>query len=285
MFFVLAVPVAQAKPGDLFIGDSGDGQIVRISHKSAHQKVVAQGHHLSNPDSGAFDDKGRLVVGDYDAFGSFGGVFRINVGTGGVQTLASGAPFGRGPTDVAITPNGKIYTVDSGAGVVFRIDPKSGARRIVASGGKLGSPLGVAALSNKKLLVSDAAGTMGAVIAVNVKTGHQTFVVQRGDINDPYGITLSPNGKHAYAAIDLPLADQSIVRVAVKTGAVKTVAHGAPFDGITDVAMGLDGKLYVVDDDPGHPEVLKVDPKSGHVHVFAHGGKLTGPEGITIQPR
>ena len=286
IFLVAFAPaLAQARPGDLFVGDPGSSQVLRISHKTAHQKVVASGHDIADPDSGAFDDKGRLVISDYAAFQNHGAIFRINVGSGGVQTLASGAPFGRGPTDVAITPNGKIYTVDSGAAAVFRIDPKSGGRHIVAQGGDLKIPVGIAALSNRKLLISDAGTGIqdGAMIVVNVKTGHTSFVVQRGDLLSPYGFALSPTGKSAYV-VSSSASNPTITRVNVKTGAQKLAAHGAPLDDLTDVAMGLNGKLYAVDDSPSNPAIVKVNPKTGHARIFAQGGKLDAPEGITVQP-
>ena len=93
-------------------------------------------------------------------------------------------------------------------------------------------------------------------------------------------MTVTDNGKTAY------LADASgnrIVRVTVKTGKQKVVAHAGKLDDPTGVALGLDGKLYVVND-AKKPSVLKIDPKNGNQKVFASGGKLSAPEGITVQP-
>jgi hypothetical protein len=51
------------------------------------------------------------------------------------------------------------------------------------------------------------------------------------------------------------------------------------------VALGLDRKLYAVNDVSRHPKVIRIDPKTGDAHVFAKGGKLASPEGITVEPR
>jgi len=36
--------------------------------------------------------------------------------------------------------------------------------------------------------------------------------------------------------------------------------------------------------DAKNPTVLRIDPKNGKQKVFASGGKLSAPEGITVQP-
>lgn len=110
----LLCSLAQARPGDLYIGNPGDSNVLRIEHRTAHQSVVASGGNLASPDSGAFTRRGRLVIADYNALTN-GAVFKINVKTGEVKTLASGGDF-EGPTDVAI-----------GFGHVFADDPFAGA--------------------------------------------------------------------------------------------------------------------------------------------------------------
>jgi hypothetical protein len=50
--------------------------VIKISHKTGKQRVVASGHHLSDPDSGAFASKHTLFIADYGPFGGDGAVFR-----------------------------------------------------------------------------------------------------------------------------------------------------------------------------------------------------------------
>lgn len=276
-------PLAQAKPGDLYVGNAGGQNVVRIKHKNGHQSVVASGHNLDRPDSGAFDRKGRLVIADY---GITNEIFRINVKSGGVRSLASGLPL-VGPTDTAIGPGGQIYAADPTAGTgnhgaIYKI--AAGTTSLVSDGGHFsGGPLGLAVLPSGKILTSDqnaGPGGSGALLEVNPKNGHQSIVSSGHKLVDPYGMTLK-NSKIAYVADS---TNRSIVRIKLRSGAQRVVAKGKPLNDPTDVAMGLDGKLYAVDDS-ANSKIIRVDPKSGATKVFASGGKLNAAEGITVQPR
>src|SRR4051794_29956895 len=279
---VLLIPAtAQANPGDLYVGDTGAHAVIKISHKTGKQRVVASGHNLVSPDSGAFAGQHKLFLADYDAFGGNGAVFRVRTNTGKVATVSKDAQF-EGPTDLAIAPNGKLDVVDPFAGTgllgaIFKVNPQSGATSVLSEGQHFnGGPLGIAVLPNEKLLVTDqeaGPGGSGALLRVNPATGHQTFVTKGGHLTDPYGLTLAPNGKTAF------LADSTknrIVRVRVDSGAQKVVAHGGKLDDPTDVAFGLD-----LVNDATNPTVLRIDRSSGNQKVFASGHKLVFPEGIT----
>jgi DNA-binding beta-propeller fold protein YncE len=292
---LLAPAVAHASPGDLYVGDPGRHAVIRIDHRTGNQKVVASGQNLAAPDSGAFASKHRLFIADYNAFddptGKGGAVFRVNTQTGKVGTVSKDPRF-EGPTDLAIASNGKIDTVDpfagtGGLGAIFHVNPSSGATSLLSDDQHFnGGPLGIAILPSGKLLVTDqSAGPndSGALLRVNPTNGHQSFVTKGGHLNDPYGLTLSKDGKTAYVS-DTATDKNRIVRVKVDSGAQKVVANGGKLDDPTDVALGLDGKLYVVND-AANPKVLRIDRKTGHQKVFASGGKLIAPEGITVQPR
>ena len=285
----LLCPLAQARPGDLYVGNPGDGNVLRIQHRTGHQSVVASGGDLLSPDSGAFNHKGRLVIADYSAFGGTGAIFKINVKTGDVKTLTTGEGAFAGPTDVAIGPGGTFaddpFAGSAGKGAIFQI--AGGSATLVSQGGLFnGGPLGLAVLPSGKLVTTDqAAGTGGTGSLLKVNPDHsgvQTFVTQDDKLKGSYGMTLSPSGKVAYVADD---GNDSIVRVKVATGAQRVVAQGKPLNGPTDVALGLHGKLYAVNDVSAHPKVVKIDPKTGGTHVFAEDGKLASPEGITVEPR
>lgn len=149
-----------------------------------------------------------------------------------------------------------------------------------------GGPLGLAVLPSGKLLTTDQAaglGGTGSLLRVNPDaSGAQKFVTQEDKLLGSYGMTLSPNGKVAYVADD---GNDSIVRVKIATGAQRVVAQGKPLNGPTDVALGLNGKLYAVNNSSAHPKVTRIDPRTGTARVFAKDGKLASPEGITIEPR
>src|SRR3954452_9817107 len=199
---------AQARPGDLYVGDPGAHAVIKIDHRTGNQRIVASGHHLSDPDSGAFAGKHKLFITDYGAFGGDGAVFRVNTKTGHVGTVSKDPRF-KGPTDLAIAPNGKLDVVDPFAGTdllgaIFKVNPQSGATSVLSEGQHFnGGPLGIAVLPNEKLLVTDQSagpGNSGALLRVNPATGQQTVVTKGGHLGDPYGLTLTPNGKKAFVA-------------------------------------------------------------------------------------
>jgi sugar lactone lactonase YvrE len=294
-FGLLAPGAATAKPGDLYVGDPGrnpaPGTIIRVSHSTGHQKVVASGGKLASPDSGAFAGPRKLFIADYGA----PAVFRVNPVSGGVATTSQDSEF-RGPTDVAIAPNGTLYAVDPfagtggppfGDGAVFKVNRHTGNATIVSQGHNFnGGPLGIVVLPSGKLLVTDqnaGPSDSGALLKIDPSSGHQTFVTSGGNLDGGYGLTLSGDGKAAYVADD---ADNQIVRVNIATGAQHVVAqYTAPDSYVSDVALGLDGKLYAVGDTPTEGFVLRIGRKTGNIHVFTSGHHLGLPEGITVQPR
>lgn len=90
---------------------------------------------------------------DFTAFTSgFGGVVCVVPDTG-VQHVISQAGSFRQPSDVAISPDGKVFVADQDAltlpggpdtGAVFNVDPNSGAQTAVSSGGSFVRPEGIA---------------------------------------------------------------------------------------------------------------------------------------------
>jgi hypothetical protein len=290
LVLALLVPAAaQASPGDLYVGDPGVNAVIRIDHQTGKQKIVASAGKLVSPDSGDFAGKHKLFIADYAALGGDGAVFRVNTKTGGVATVSNDPKF-KGPTDVAVASKSELDAVDpfagtGGLGAIFDVNPKSGGTSILSEDQHFnGGPLGIAPLPNGKLLVSDqSAGPSdsGALLKVNPGGGNQSFVTKGGHLDDPYGMTLTANGKTAYLADN---GANRIVRVTVSSGAQKVVAHGGKLDGPTDVTLGLDGKLYVANDGSAHVGVLQINRKTGNQKVFASGGKLSAPEGITVQP-
>jgi sugar lactone lactonase YvrE len=279
----LAPGLAEARPGDLYIGNPGNHDVVKINHRTSTQRVVASGGDLNAPDSGAFTAAGKLMIADYDALG--GALFRIDPSSGHVATLASGGPFS-GPTDVAIGPRGSLYAVDPFAGAgslgaIFKVNSSTGHRSLVSDGQHFaGGPLGIAVRPSGNILATDqnaGPGKSGALLQVNPQTGHQTFITQAHHLSEPYGMTLS--GKVAYLA---DIFNDSIVRVRLATGRQTVVASGAPLSSVSDVALGNDGKLYAVNE--ANAKVIRVNPRTGRKMVFASGGHLSGPEGITVEP-
>ena len=289
---LLAPAAAQAKPGDLYVGDPGAHAVIRIDHETGKQKIVASAGKLVSRTVGTSPGKNKLLVAPRLTRRSAAvPCFRVNrLAKGGALLTVSKDPQFKGPTDVVVASKNEVDAVDpfAGAGLlgaIFDVNPKNGNTSVLSEDQRFnGGPLGIGALPNGKLLVSDqdaGPGGSGALLKVNPGSGNQSFAAKGGHLDDPYGMTVTDNGKTAY------LADASgnrIVRVTVKTGKQKVVAHAGKLDDPTGVALGLDGKLYVVNDSSKKPSVLKVNPDNGNQKVFASGGKLSAPEGITVQP-
>ena len=285
--FAISPAAAQAAPGDLYIGDADDDnpQVIRIDpDHPRRQEVVAHGHGLLGPDSGAFTKSGKLLIADYSA----DGIFRINVKTGAVKPFGGTTGFA-GPTDVAVARDGTVYAADprghtDNAGAI--LEATAGEDPALISDGQFfnSGPLGLAVTRSGSILTADqdaGPSDSGALIRVNPESGDQSIVAE-GFSASPYGMTLSRDGKSAFLAEQ---TDGAIVRINIKTGADKVIADNNRISAITDVALGLDGMLYAVNDSTEKPAVVRVNPKNGNTKVIAHDRKLTFPEGITVEPR
>ncbi len=180
--------------------------------------------------------------------------------------LVSGAPL-RNPWAVAVAPDGAMLLADEGAEAVFRITP-AGAVNTVASGRELDDPVGIALAPGGIAYVSDR--NRDAVLRVELATGRITKVA---DVRDAAGLAFDRAGK-------LLVTDERVVRrVDPGTGAVTTAAEGAPLDRPQDVAVALDGTMFVIDG----ARVLRISP-TGAKSVLASGAPLDDPNGIDIEP-
>jgi hypothetical protein len=292
---LFAVPTAVAKPGDLYVGDPAvspePARIVKINHRNGHQRLVASGGKLVGPDAGVFGSPGKLLIADYNAFAGDGAIFRVNIGTGSVHTVSKDPAF-RGPTDLTLGENGKLFAVDpfAGAGAfgaVFRINQQTGDATNVSDDDNFnGGPLGIVTLPSGKLLVADqdaGPSDSGALIKVDPATGAQNVVASGGDLDDPYGVTLSGDGKTAFVA---DAGKNEIIRVKLASADQQVIADlGGPNWFAGAITLGLDGKLYATSYTNTHADVFKIDRHTGDKSVFASQHHLLAPEGITVQPR
>jgi sugar lactone lactonase YvrE len=278
---------AQARPGDLWVGDAGNSKVFRIDPDTGEHHTVAKGGDLVSPDSGAFKANGDFLIADYDAFG--GAILRIDGDNHDVSKFADVAAL-VGPTDVALRGNA-VYAADpfagtGGNGAIFDVD-EPGTDATIISDGQLfnGGPLGLAILPSGKILTADQdAGPddSGALIKVNPTNGNQSFVTSGGKLESPYGMTMSANNNYAYLAEQV--TPGRIVRVKIDSGAQKVIAKGNKLAGVTDVALGLDGMLYATNDSLD-PQIVRVNPATGKLKTVTDGAFLDAPEGITVEPR
>jgi streptogramin lyase len=217
--------------------------------------------------SAALGAPGDIAVADEgNWFGSSGRVLRIPSG-GAAELLAGGAPLSD-PFAVAVAPDGALIVADEGSESVFSITP-DGKVGTVVSGEGLQDPSGVALAPAGQAYLTDR--QTDDVLRLDLATGALTPVAE---LNNPMGIAMDAAGK-------LLVADGiALRRVDPGTGAVTTLASGAPLDEPQDVAVALDGTLFVAGDD----QVVRVNPANGAKTVLASGSPLTDPRGIDIEP-
>ena len=208
---------------------------------------------------------GDIAIADEGAWlGSSGRVLRIPDG-GVPSVLAGGAPLSD-PWAVAVAADGALLVVDEGAESVFSISP-SGTVATVVQGAGLQDPVGIALAPDGKAYVSDR--QRGEVLRLDLATGDLIHVA---DVQNPTGLAMDKAGK-------LLVTDGvALRRVDPGTGAITTVASGAPLADPRDVAVQQDGTLYVA----GDRQVVRVDPASGAQTLLAAGAPLSDPRAIDI---
>src|SRR5262249_32636544 len=116
--------------------------------------------------------------------------------------------------------DGTIYVVDSGfrtadptqppqvnvPGKVVKVDPVTGSQTVIAQGGNIAHPYGIAVDSNGKLVVSDMSsfGGQGSILRIDPSNGTQTVlwgpassnpvVVATTPLACPMGVTIEATG-------------------------------------------------------------------------------------------
>jgi DNA-binding beta-propeller fold protein YncE len=223
-----AVPLAFAWPTSvavestrsLLLVENGNGRVLRIdpvTGKTALVTSVGRAYAVALAPSGAV----------YVSAG--GSLLRIDGSKGPTQVVAAGGDVG----PIAVAPNGDVYyTTQTQA---FKVPGGTGKPVQVAA--NLSGPHGLAVTSDGGLLVSDTGN--GRVKRVDLKTG---AVETWGDLGEPRGISIAPDGQTAYV-VDASTDRVVHLRIDGKPlGAVKHV-FGDPYA----VAAAADGSVYVVD--------------------------------------
>lgn len=177
---------------------------------------------------------------------------------------------------------GEIIVSDSVASAIFRVDPLTGAKTILSSGGR---PQGIAIGADGIVIAADA--NAGAIFKVDPVTGAQTVISSGGNFVSPYGVLLEACGTiivvDARAGGD-PLG--AIIRVDPVTGAQTVLSSGGHLVLPTGVAIDATGNIIVAVQGllPSVPgAVVRVDPVTGAQTVLSSGGSLAGPTSIAFE--
>ncbi len=228
--------------------------------------LVALALLVAAPASAAAAPGDIMVADEGSWFGSSGRVLRLPSG-GAPALLAGGAPLSD-PWAVAVMADGALLVVDEGAEAVFSIAP-SGTISTIAGGGRLQDPVGLALGPDGQAYVSDR--QRDEVLRLDLETGTLTHVAELESVT---GLAMDGAGKL------LATDGTAVRRIDPGTGAITTVAAGAPLADPRDVAVGLDGTLFVA----GDHQVVRVNPATGAKTVLAAGQPLDDPRAIDIEP-
>jgi sugar lactone lactonase YvrE len=218
--FAWPTSVAVESNRSLLLVENGNGRVLRIDPVTGKTAVVAS---VGRAYAVALAPSGAVYVS------AGGSLLRIDGTNGATQVVAADGDVG----PIAVAPNGDVYyTTQTQA---FKVPGGSG--KPVQVEANLSGPHGLAVTGDGGLLVSDTGH--GRVKRVDLKTGAaETW----GDLGEPRGISIAPDGKTAY------VVDKSANRVVhlridgKRLGSVKHV-FGDPYS----VAAAADGSAYVVD--------------------------------------
>jgi hypothetical protein len=233
-------------------------------------------------DSGA---KGTAVLADAST-----GAFTFTplpgaVGTATITYIANDGYLDSVPGTFALTLWPRIdagdVLVTSWTNVVY-LDYTTGEQVVIAAGGLLRGPRGLALEASGNLVLID---VPAGLIRVNPVTGSQTLVSPGANFSTaplgPAAIALEANGS-------ILVADgvNGLVRVDPVTGQVTVVAKGGDLGFAGAVIVGAGGEILVGDYSALKPgsasKVLRIDPTSGAQTVISTGGYLLVPAAMAF---
>jgi sugar lactone lactonase YvrE len=233
---VFPADVAFADDGDILVVDrdafGAEGGIIRIDSVTAAQTAVsnneishaAGGKQLfSNPI--ALDRKGgSLYVTDFHKPPK---VIKVNIETG-KQSLVSDDKLFHFPAGIVAHGLKKPLVADSDEGVL-EVNAKTGKLSKLSSGGKF--PQALSTLDDDNILVADPDkfNEPGAIIQVNVHTGHQEELARGGPLANPIGVAVIDAHTAAVTDTSAPTFPAGgLYKVNLDTGD-QTLLNGADF--------------------------------------------------------
>jgi sugar lactone lactonase YvrE len=192
--------------GNLYVADTGNDAIRRVSPDGTVSTVTGSGAGLNGPVGVAIDARGRLIVADtYNdrivAIEHDGTVTPL-AGAGGPGFEDGAQARFHTPCGVAADATGRIYVADTGNGAVRVIAPDGIVSTIATSGAGLPvRPLAVAATTNGSVFVADAGGRivevtsdLGQRIVAGGRRGFADGLASVALFRAPSGIAVSAPG-------------------------------------------------------------------------------------------
>jgi sugar lactone lactonase YvrE len=253
--------------GDLYVADSDNGTLRKVTAAGVVSTVIGAAAGLSYPQGVACDALGTVYVAD-----TYHHVIRKVLPGGALGTVAGlegeqGAEDGTGtaarfsyPAGLACDGSGSIYVADVGNGVVRKVTPAGQVTTVVGPDAGLESPQSVACGSDGSLYVTDTGGSR----LLRLAGGSLVEIVGAASLSYPGGVACDAAGT-VYVAD----TDNDCIRRCEGAGSAVVVAGAVDAPGSTDgpgpearfsgpqgVACDAAGNVYVAD--TGNHTVRKV---------------------------
>lgn len=287
LLFGNGVAVAQTiantaiQTGELFISDARVPSIVRIDPSTGRKITVTTGDKLKLPGSLTFATNDDLIVVDDNA-----GLLRIDPISGQQRYLLECPGYTcDAPARIATAPDGQLFGVGSVSSAVsdrvVLIDPVTGARTVISSGGLLTRPLDLAIVKSGDIYVLTANSVVRLRYNGTTHAWDQSLVSTGGLFRTPVGIAAAGNG-YLYVA-DLT---GRVLQVDPASGAQKTIVSSSSLINHNSLVVAPNGDIFVTGDIFQDASVIRLRFDSTaqvwRLKTITTTGQLQEPRGITV---
>lgn len=172
----------------------GVGDVLRVDPATGEHRRVAPTGQFSTPFFVVLEANGDVIVVEIDPAGSGmdSRIFRVSKATGVQTTLAEDQPPGAIFGGVAVEATGDLVLTNlpnHAEPEVIRFDRETRVPAVVARGGRLVSPFGVAVAADGAILVAD---QVNGIIRVDPSSGAQSTLSSGGSFLFPFGVAVVP---------------------------------------------------------------------------------------------
>jgi len=278
--------------GDILYVDSGNamqgGGLFKVDPQTGERMALSVGGFLRMPFGVTVDARsGMIVVSDADR------LVAVDPMTGEQAVIADNANGTLGmPCGMDFDARGNLAVANAQA--VVRMDAREDSLQVVAVGGSMHCPVGVAASRNGDLYVANMSFP-SEIIRVDSRTGKQTVVSRGGMLNRPQAIAVSGHDLYVtdVATTDGNFGVGRVLHIDAMTGKQSVVSEGDMLVGPVGIAVEANGQLVVGDPYTINPEsadlfdgaVMRINPATGEQTLLARGAAgFVNPRGVVVVP-
>ena len=220
---------------------------------------------------------------DPGAFDGAGGIIRLAFRNQAAFPLAGDLVA---PVGIAIDLAGEnLFVAYMGSAAIVRIGISVPGPTILASGGELHRPTGVAVAEDGNLYVTDLGAPDGTpkVVRIDGASGAQSVVSSGGNLVAPSGLVLDTRGDLLVTDRDAFGGGGGVIRIDPETGDQSVLSSGGSFVDPNGLAV-VDGGILVVDEAAfgGTGGVIRVEGTTGAQAAFSTGGFFAAPKAIAV---